>query len=250
MSENRLNFHNFINVYEFSCILPGSKGEVKFKPVVPGDIKKLLVYENETNYVVQERALDDLISSSVISEGFDINEQFIYDKLFLLMEIRKKTKSEVLEYEIKCPECNSQSMNRVDLNKLENIPLESTENKIVTLSEQIKVHLRHIKRKHQKEDIKPQMFPKIMTESQQGYMYQVAFHACAIDKIETPNGIDENIPMKDRIYFVENIPMNFMETLKKEIDDMAFGWKLENKVKCVHCGFERVEEVSIQNNFF
>jgi hypothetical protein len=247
---DKLNFIEYINTYDFTCELPGSKETVQFKPVTTGQIKKLLTYENETNYVVQEQALDELISSSVLTEGFDINEQYIYDRLFLLIELRKKTKGEILEFQVKCPECNSQSLNRVDLNKLEIKQLESQENRIIDLENGIKVHLRHMKRKHQREDIKPQFFTKGMTDNQKGYAFQVAFHACAIDKIETPKGIDENINIKDRIYFIEQIPMHFMEKLRDEIDDMGFGWKMQNKIKCLHCKYEFIEDIPIQQNFF
>lgn len=249
MSENKPKFYDFVNVYDFSCELPGSKETIQFKPVTTGQIKKLLTYENETNYVVQEQALDELISSSVLTEGFDIREQYIYDRLFLLIEIRKKTKGEVLEYKITCPECGSQSLNRVNLEELEIIPLESQDNVIVDLG-QVKIHLRHMKRKHQIADIKPQLFPKKMTEHQQAYIFQVAFHACAIDKIETPNGMDEDIPMKDRIYFIEQMPMGAMEQIKDAIDGMGFGWNLENKVECIHCKYKHVDQIPIQQNFF
>lgn len=243
------NFYDFINVYDFVCELPGSKEKVHFKPITTGQLKRLLTYENETNYVIQENAIDDLITSSVLSEDFNIDEQYIYDRLFLLIELRKKTKGEVLEFQVKCPECNSQSLNRIDLNTLEIKELENSENHIVEFGN-VKIHLRHMKRRHQKEDIKPQLFTKAMSETQQAYMFQVAFNACAIDKIETPKGIDENISMKDRIYFIENIPTNFMDKIKEEVDNMGFGWKLQNKIKCNHCKFEFIEDIPIQQNFF
>lgn len=242
-------FLDYINVYEFSCELPGSKEVVNFKPVTTGQIKKLLTYENETNYVIQEQALDDLISSSIFSEGFDIDELYIYDRMFMLIELRKKTKGEILEFKMTCPECNSQSLNKVNLDELKMKQLKDNDNVIVDLGK-IKVHLRHVKRKHQKEDIKSNYFPKGLSESQRSYIFQVMFHACAIDKIETPSGIDDNITMKDRIYFVEHIPISQMEILKDKLDEMAFGWELENKVKCVHCGYENIEPIPIQQNFF
>jgi len=250
MSEkNRPNFMDYVNVYDFSCELPGSKKTINFKSVTTGQIKKLLTYENETNYVIQEQALDDLISSSVLSEGFNIDDLYIYDRMFLLMEIRKKTKGDILEFRMNCPKCSSQSLNRVDLNQLELKNLENEDNVIVDF-DKIKVHLRHIKRSHQKEDIKPSYFPKNLSDTQRAYIFQVMFHACAIDKIETPSGIDENISMKDRIYFIESIPIQQMEILKDKLDEMAFGWKLENKMTCVHCGHETIEPVPIQQNFF
>ena len=248
MSE-KPNFLDYVNVYEFECELPGSKEVIKFKPVTTGQIKKLLTYENEQNYVVQEQALDELISSSILSENFNIDELFIFDRMFLLMEIRKKTKGEILEFKMTCPKCNSQSLNRVNLDALNLIQLENNENHVIELGN-IKVHLRHMKRKHQKEDMKPNHFPKNLSDHQKAYIFQVLFHACAIDKIETPNGMDENINMKDRIYFIENIPMQQMDIIKDEIQKMAFGWELENKITCLHCGYESIEEIPIQQNFF
>lgn len=250
MSENKPKFYDHINIYDFSCELPGSKETVEFRPVTTGDIKKLLTYEKETNYVIQEQALDDLITSSVLTEGFNVDELYIYDRLFLLMEIRKKTKGEVLEFQVTCPKCNSQSLNRVNLDELENIPLENDEDKIIELNPKVKVHLRHMKRKDQKRDIKANFFTRNMSDSQQGYMFQVAFNACAIDKIETPSGVDENIPMKDKMFFIEQMPIGYMEVLKDGIESMAFGWKLQNKTKCIHCGTEFNEDIPIQQNFF
>jgi transcription elongation factor Elf1/ribosomal protein L28 len=248
MSE-KPNFLDYVNVYEFECELPGSKQKVKFKPVTTGQIKKLLTYENETNYVIQEQALDDLISSSVLSEGFSSDELYIYDRMYLLMELRKKTKGEILEFKIDCPKCKSQSINRVNLDELEMKQLEDVNDQLVDFGD-VKVYLRHMKRKHQKRDITPNLFPKKLTSTQQGYIFQVLFHACAINKIETPKGIDENIDMKNRIFFIENIPMQQMEMIKNTVESMEFGWKLENKIQCPHCGHEESEEIPIQQNFF
>jgi cytochrome c-type biogenesis protein CcmH/NrfF len=244
-------FYDFVNVYDFNCELPGSKDTIQFKPVNTGQLKKLLTYENETNYVVQEQALDALITSSVLTEDFDISNMYIYDRLFLLIEIRKKTKGESIEYQITCPECSSQSLNKSSLNDLELTQIDETlSEKPLDLSNGIKVYLRHMTRKHQIEDIQAKYFPKKRSEKHQMYMMQVLFHACAISKIETPNGMDENISLKDRMYFIEEIPMDEMRLIKDRVDEMAFGLKLEQKTKCVHCGFEHIDDIPIQNNFF
>lgn len=248
--DNKKFFQDYINIYEFETTLPGSQKKIEFKPFTTGQIKKLLTYENESNYAIQEKVLDELITSSVLTEGFDIKEQYIYDRLFLLLELRKKTKGEYIEFKLQCPKCDSQSLNKVNLDNLELIPFENENNIIVDLSKGLKVHLRHIKRKHQIEDIKSQLFAKNLSDNQKSYMYQVAFHACAISKIETPNGMDENLTMKDRMYFVENIPMKEMEKITKVVDEMAFGWNLEHKIKCIHCDFEHTAQIPIQNNFF
>jgi len=243
-------FYDFINVYEFETELPGSGETIKFKPVSTGQIKKLLTYENETNYVMQEKALDELISSSVLVDGFDIGEILLHDRFFLLVELRKKTKGEYLEYQINCPECNSQSINKINLDTLPVKKLDTNLKTIVDLSKGIRVHLRHLKRQDQIDEIKANNFPKNMSQLQMAYMFNVLFNANAIDKIETPNGVDSDIPFKDRVFFVENIPTGELDKIKEKIDEMSFGIDLTMKTKCIHCSYEHEYQVPIQNNFF
>ena len=61
-----LNFSKYLNIYEKTVILPGSNQEVKIKPLNTNQIKKLLVYENETNPVVGEQILDDILKFCII----------------------------------------------------------------------------------------------------------------------------------------------------------------------------------------
>ena len=242
-------FLDRVNVYEFTCKLPGLNQEVKFKPVNTGQLKKLLTYENETNLIVQEQALDDLISSSVLSEDFNIDELYLEDRFFLLVELRKKTKGEVLEFTLTCPKCNSQTLNRVDLNKLTVKPLDPGVSKIVELGNEIKVHLRRVKRKHQK-DIKPGHIPKNLTTTQQSAEIQILSHACAIDKVETPEGIDENITLVDKKYLIENIPTGDYDKIRNGIEALSFGTDLSYVMGCNQCDFKQTIEVPIEQNFF
>lgn len=243
-------FYDFINVYEFETELPGSGEKIKFKPVSTGQIKKLLTYENETNYVLQEKALDELISSSVLVDGFDIGDMLLHDRFFMLIELRKKTKGETLEYQVNCPKCNSQSLNRVNLDSLPVTKLDPNLSTVVDLSQKIRVHLRYLTRRDQMEEIKPNAFNKNMTDTQIAYNFNVLFTANAISKIETPKGVDDNIEFKDRVYFVENIPTGELEKIKDKIDEMSFGVDLSIKTKCIHCQYEHEYQVPIQNNFF
>lgn len=249
MSTKRPDFYDFINVYDFECELPGSKQKIQFKPVNTGQIKKLLTYEKETNYVIQEKALDELISSSVLTEGFDVGELYIHDRFFLIVELRKKTKGEVLEYKLTCPKCKSQSLQRVNLDDLQVKELDPSISNVVELMTGVKVHLKHMKRKDQ-DDIKPGFFKKGWSDSQMMAEFQTLFHACAIDKVETPNGIDENISFKDKKYFIENIPTGEYEKIMDKLEEMSFGIDLTYKVGCVSCDFINVTQVPIRNNFF
>jgi len=249
MSEQKPKFLDRINVYEFSCKLPGLNKEVKFKPVNTGQLKKLLTFENETNLLVQEQALDDLISSSVLSEDFNIDELYLEDRFFLLVELRKKTKGEVLEFTLTCPKCKSQTLNRVDLTKLPVKPLDPGVTKEVDLGNEIKVHLRRIKRKHQKE-INPKLIPENLTPTQTQAEIQILYHACAIDKIETPEGIDEDLKIIDKKYLIENIPTGDYDKIREGLDALTFGVDLDYKVGCNQCQYTTQVEVPIENNFF
>ena len=247
--ENKPKFYDRVNVYEFRCELPGLKQEVLFKPVSTGQLKKLLTYENETNLLIQEQALDDLISSSVLSEDFNINELYLEDRFFLLVELRKKTKGEVLEFSLTCPKCKSQTLNRVDLTKMPVKPMDEKASMVVELSNEIKVHLRRLKRKHQKE-IHPNMIAQHLTDMQKQAEVQILYHACAIDKIETPEGIDENLKLGDKKYLIENIPTSEYDKIRKALDEFSFGVDLSYKIGCNQCGYSQTVQVPIENNFF
>lgn len=251
MSDNRPKFYDHVNVYEFRCELPGVQQEVLFKPVNTGQLKKLLTYENETNLLIQEQALDDLISSSVLSEDFNIDELYLEDRFFLLVELRKKTKGEVLEFSLTCPKCKSQTLNRIDLNDLPVKPLDKEASMTVDLGNKIKVHLRRLKRKHQKE-IKPSMLPKGLTPTQAQAEVQILYHACAIDKIETESGVDENLKLTDKRYLVENIPTGDYDKIREALDELSFGVDLTYRMSCGQptCDFEWSTLVPVENNFF
>lgn len=249
--QQKPNFYDYVNVYDFECELPGSKQKVQFKPVSTGQIKKLLTYENEKNYVVQEKALDELISSSVLTEGFDINDLYIHDRFFLIIELRKKTKGEVLEFQITCPKCKSQSLQRVSLDDLPVKGLDPSISNVVELMPGVKVHLKQMKRGDQNE-IKPNFFRRDWSSSQITAEFQTLFHACSIEKIETPKGLDENIKFKDRVYFIESIPTGEYEKIRDKLEEMSFGIDLSYKIKCVKpdCDFESTTQVPVQENFF
>ena len=246
---SRPKFYDHINVYEFNTTLPGSKQVVKFKPVNTGQLKKLLVYENETNLIIQEQALDDMILSSVLSEDFNIDELYLEDRFYLLVELRKKTKGEVLEFSLTCPKCKSQTLNRVDLDSLPVKPLDEEMNKVVDFGDGMKVHLRRLKRKHQKE-INPSLISDKLTDLQKQAEVQILYHACAIDKVETEDGIDENLKITDKKYLIENVPTRYYDMIRDKIDEISFGLDLKYKVRCGKCNFNYETLVPVENNFF
>jgi len=242
-------FYDHINTYEFTCNLPGDGNEVKFKPVNTGTLKKLLTYEKETSLLIQEQALDDMILASVLTEDFNINELYLEDRFFLLVELRKKTKGEVLEFSLTCPNCNSQSLQRIDLDKMPVTPLDPEADNVVDLGNGIKIYLRRLKRKHQKE-IHPSMIAQHLTDLQKQAEVQILYHACAIDKVESEGGVDDNLRLSDKKFLLENIPTGEYDKIRDKLDEMSFGVDLAYNTSCRQCDYEQKTMVPIENNFF
>jgi len=243
-------FTKYLNIYEFETTLPGSGQVVKFKPLTTGQLKKLLVYENEKSIIVQEEAMDQLITSCVISEDFDIDELYLQDRFFLLIEIRKKTKGEQYEFTFKCPKCNSQSINSLDLNDLEVKKIPEEFDNSVSLTDDISVTLRHIKRKDFKL-ISQFLDIEDRTETQINSGIQTGLFAAGIEAIATPDGIEENTDIQSRIYLVDNTPTSGFEKIKNWYDDNDFGINMVVKTSCKNDKCDYTEETDIpMGNFF
>lgn len=112
------DFKKYLNCFQFETKLLGNGEIVKFKPIVTGQIKKLLLYENSSDTDTIEDALDELITECVITPGFDVKKLFLQDRFFLLLELRKATKGNIYTFTHLCNNCNSQSVINIDLNKL------------------------------------------------------------------------------------------------------------------------------------
>jgi len=147
ITNNKPKFLEYLNIYEFETTLPGSGETIRFQPLTTGQLKKLLVYENETDIMIQEDALDNLICSCVTSENFDIDNLYLQDRFFLLMEIRKKTKGEKYDFTYKCPKCESQILNSLNLDDLKVTKIPEDIDNSLALTDHIGISLRHIKRK-------------------------------------------------------------------------------------------------------
>lgn len=241
-----MSFKNYLNVYEFETKLPGSGETVKFKPLTTGNIKKLLIYENNTDEMDIENALDDIITSSVVSEGFDIKELYLQDRFFLLVEIRKKTKGEKYRFEHTCPKCNSQSIQVINLDSLPIIFPDALEGK-VEINEKISVILKHITRKEQ---IKAYKFvDKSMNRLQKIADMSLLTHAAGIKAIITPDGKNDETSIEDRKYLLENIPTSAYERVRDWFDDNIFGVDFVIKIECP-CGNKIQTEIPLENFFF
>jgi hypothetical protein len=248
MSE-KAKFRDYLNVYNFTCKLPGSGEEIEFKPITTGQLKKLLTYENETNPVFQERAIDELIKMCITTEGFDIDSMFLEDRFFFVVQIRKKSKGEMIEFNNTCDECGSQSLLKINLDELPVIEKKKEENPIIDLENGIKLKLKHVKRKDQKQ-INSNVF-RGMNDTQSATEMQIYTTALGIEAVYTPDyGWEENLPLEEKKFLVENIPTGEFERMKSWYDDNFFGVDFKFEMRCVHCGHSKLIEIPIENAFF
>jgi hypothetical protein len=65
-----------------------------------------------------EDALDEVVNECVLTPGFSIDNIYLQDRFFLLMELRRITKGNAYTFQLLCPECGGQSMQTVNLSDL------------------------------------------------------------------------------------------------------------------------------------
>lgn len=245
MSQN-VDFKKFLNVYEFECKLSEGQ-EVKFKPVTTGQLKKLLGYGNESNPIIVEKALDDLITSSVTSKDFKISELYLQDRFTLLVEIRKATKGSKYEFEYKCPSCKSQLYKVIDLNELPVTAPPSQVNPVVELFEGFSVELDNIRRKDQINATK--ILPKGLNDVQLAAELSLLTYASGIKAVNTPDGREENLSITDKKYILENISMDAYEKVRNWYDTNDFGINFSFKIDCHNCDYNKEINIPLDSFF-
>jgi len=245
----KLEFKNYLNVYEFETTLPGNGEVVKFRPITTGQLKRLLVYENETNPMMIEQVLDELISSCITSEGFDINKLYLQDRFYLLVEIRRKSKGDNYQFEYKCPDCNSQSIQIIKLSELNVKKLQENIDSIVKIDDNLSVKLSQIVRGGQKEAFKS-IKDNTLSNTQRITEMALFTHAASIKSIIIPEGEITDASLKDRKYLLENIPTNAYSKIRDWFDVNDFGMDFTYTVKCNNCIHKKKVDVPVENFFF
>ena len=242
------HYKNYLNVYEFSTRIPGTNEKINFRPITTGQLKKLLVYENVTDPIIIEEALDDLISSAIIDEGFDIGNLNLQDRFFLLIEIRKKTNGESYKFQYNCGSCKRQSLQNINLDRL---PFKKFKKDIVydvKLNDNISVKLNHVKRGDQK-----LAYSHINTENMNDSQLQTEMalitHACGIETVTTPHGAESNLSVEDKMYLLENVSTEMYEKIRNWYDESNYGTSFNTEIKCV-CGHKEKVDVPLDNFFF
>ena len=249
------DFRDYLNVFEFDIVLPGSGEKLKIKPLTIGGIKQILTYDIDTlTPSMLTEMFDKIIMQSVITKEFDPLKLYLQDRYFLVLEIRKKTKGESIEYNMTCPECKSQSPQKIDFEAMVSKPMpENIDYNVEIIPDMITVRLKHLIRQEEKEiyDLWETFKKEKVYSNEKEADADLSFllEAQSIDAIITPQGEQENVTILDKKYLLENIP----ETLWKEVSNWKeknnFGPELNIKVKCPHCDFTASQSIE-DTDFF
>jgi Zn finger protein HypA/HybF involved in hydrogenase expression len=250
-TEGFKDFRDYLNVFEFNCILPGSGQHIKFKPITVAALKKVLSYDGDTgNAEVITAMFDDLFRVCVLNDDFDPHDLLVFDRYTLLLEIRKKTKGEKSEFEFSCPKCKSQSVQEIDYDDIPILPVPDEIDYIVNLTPDIDVSMKYITRADELEvfDIVKHN-TKGMTENEREAESALFMEAMAINEIITPQGVQEGVNIFDKKYLLEQLPQPLYDKIGNWHEENKFGPDLEIKIKCPHCK-EEMEQTITNLNFF
>lgn len=242
------DFKKYLNVYEFETVLPGSGQVVRFKPLTTAQLKKLLVYENEQDPATIEKALDDLISSTVISEDFNMNDLYMQDRFFMLIEIRRRTKGDTYQFSYKCPKCGAENIHTVNLANLKVKKRPKTLKNVVKLDDNISVKLRYMKRGDSVEAYDFLGASKL-SQTQKSAEVATLAEAMCIESIITPDGEDTEATLEDKKYLLDNIKADQYQEIKDWFAKNDFGIDFTFKITC-SCGESTRMDIPVDNFFF
>ena len=236
-----MSFKDYLNTYEFESILPGSGEKLKFKPLTTKEMKKLLTYEGSEDYESVEKMLDMIIENAVIDEDFNIDNLYLQDRFYLLVDIRKKSKGENYEFEYDCPDCGSQNYISFSLDDLKVDYLSNDIDNKVDLTNEVSVYVWFVTRGEEKEALENtenhEKQNRKEAESQLNILTQ------GIKAVETPEGKEENLSFEDKKYIVDNLTIKNLTNIREWYENNNFGVDFRIKRTCKQCGKE--EEASI-----
>lgn len=268
-----MSFKRYFDTYEFEAELPGTGEIVHFKPIKTKQMKKILTYENSNSISTIEDAIDDVIfKECIISEGFDVKELYLQDRFFLLIKMRMKTRGESYNWDFSCPKCSSQSRQSVDLSKLnikkyeikkkkpvdKNKKVSTTETgekkekDVVKITDSISVRLDQPKRIDQYKAFIVVSKMEGLTDTQKNAEISTILHANSIKSVITPDGeeITGDDRLADKIELLDELTQDEYDKITKWLEDYDFGIDFKMEVNCPHCGYNKIDDIPMDNFFF
>lgn len=244
-----VDLKKFLNVYKFSTVLPVSGKKVNFKPITTFQMKELISASGDD----AEDAVDKLINECVVDEGFDIKQLALQDRFFLLLELRKKSKGSKYEVTFTCGNCNSQVLTIIDLEKLKVTKLPKEFDNKVVLDANLTVEVDFINRNIQKtaNNVVKELLSVNEIKEDDIYFNEIVFsYILSVKNIITPDGTIENPTLEEKLLLFKEGPQSFYDEIVKWFDKLDVGVDFTTTMKCIHCGKEIVENITLQNFFY
>lgn len=244
-----MDIASLLDVYEFPVELPGSHEIVTIKPMTTGQLKKVLVYEDEHDPEKIECVLDELVQDCIVDEDFNIDNLYLQDRFFLFLEVRNKTKGESYTFNYKCPKCKNEYVKTLDLSKLE-ITKKKSDVGEIEVSKNLKVVVDFPKRGEQKQALEYlKSISEDATDNAKLAELSTYTFATAIQKFITPSGVNDEPSLEDRIYLIDNVPRFIFERFTKWFEENNFGVDFRFKLNCTPCEYEKEVEIPLENFF-
>jgi len=238
----------YLNAYKFNVMLPGSRQIVNFKPISTFQLKELAAASDDA-----DDALDRLINTCVIDEGFDVKKLALQDRFFLLVELRKKSKGSMYNISYNCSACRSQVIQSINLDEMVTRPLSDDQDYKIVLDDNITIEVGLISRdviKKAESIVDKLIKDKAYKEGDKMLDESIMSYVLSIKKIITPAGEIDNPDIETNLLlFKSPAPLSFYDKMAKWYDELEFGMDFKFNIECTHCQNKEEIQVTLENFF-
>ena len=240
-----MSLQDFLNVYEFETVLPGSGKKIKYKGFSTNTMKKLLIFEDEKDHLKEEEILDYIIKISVLNEDFDVSKLYVLDRYYLFIKIREATKGSEYSFPYTCSKCKNQSLQTINLKDIV-VEKKIKSKSIKLLKGELTMALEFPLREDQEKAYS--LIDSKLSAKEKKVDMQIADLASMVKSIKTKKD-KMDIDLKELIYFIGDLPENEKEKFDTWIDTNKFGINLKHTLECDKCGHKEEKELPMTNFF-
>lgn len=263
-----MGFKDYVPTYKFSAKLPSDGREISFQPMKFNQLKSLLTLIDSDEVEEIENGLDEILKGSILDD-LDIDSLYLQDRMFLLLEIRKKSKGTERQKQIKCKKCKSQFIHNFNLDELKIKKLSKKLNHIVKLTTDLSVEIDFPTRKDQIElyeylkMIENELAKQLEDDPDNKSLKFKAKHFGKIKEIEagqffitssiksiiSPDGEEKDLSNEDKIFLIESLTDDQISLIGDWLNNNTFGIQYKMEINCPHCKEKTELEVGLADFF-
>ena len=130
-----------IAVPQYTLNIPSSGREISYRPFLVKEEKILLIAMESEDEKQMSTAIKEIIKNCVLEE-VDVQNMPMFDIEYIFLQLRAKSKGEVIDMSFECGKCKKPIETKIDLTKIEITRTEGHDTKI-PLSEDIGITMRY-----------------------------------------------------------------------------------------------------------